>query len=78
MDLSNIDITFDVWYRGLKKLKIIDQTTNKIILSNNDIITSNNNEIYLNNKLICNIDITEDDLLDMYIHSLKQRNYKFV
>lgn len=78
MTLNNIKIEYDVWYRGLKKIKIKQQTDNMILLSNNDKIIKKNNEIYLNDKLICNIEITENDLIDMYTHHLKLKGYKFV
>ena len=78
MTLNNIKIEYDVWYRGLKKIKIKQQTDNTILLSNNDKIVKKGNEIYLNNKLICNIEITENDLIDMYTHHLKLKGYKFV
>lgn len=78
INLTDIKFETDVWYRGMKKITIISQNTNKIKFSNNDIISINDNEIYLNNKLICNDEITTDQLLMLYNKDLKKRGYKFI
>lgn len=78
INLNDIKFEIDAWYRGMKKISIKSQTSNTIKFSNNDIIKLNDNEIYLNNKLICNDEITNNQLIQLYTKDLKKRGYKFI
>jgi hypothetical protein len=78
INLNDIKFEIDTWYRGMKKISIKSQTSNTIKFSNNDIIKLNDNEIYLNNKLICNDEITNNQLIQLYTKDLKKRGYKFI
>lgn len=79
MDLSTIkDFKINAWYRGMKLITIISYDNNKIVFSNNDKILIKNNEIYLNNSLICNDNITVEQLLELYKYLLIKKGYKII
>lgn len=72
------DFSIEVWYKGFKTLSVINITDNSIVFSNNDKIKIIDNNIYLNNNIICNIQLNNDQLIELYKHILIKKGYKFI
>lgn len=73
-----MDINLNVWYRNFKKITVLSQNDDKIVLSNNDVIKFKNGNTYFNNELICNIDCTDEELVELYKYYLKRKGYKIL
>ena len=76
-DIFN-DFKLDVWYRNFKCITALEISNNIVKLSNKDKIVIKQTDIYINNKLVCNVEITADELLRLYKYNLINRGYKII
>lgn len=79
----NMSVTFpdnfciNAWYRGDRKIKVVQANHDFTLMSNNDKFTKQGNEIYLNGNLLTNMPgINDEDLARIYKYKLKKKGYK--
>lgn len=67
----------NAWYRGDRKICVVQSDDKATIMSNNDKLTKNGNDIFLNGHLLTNMpDINAEDLARIYKYCLRKKGYK--